>query len=112
MGRSLVNHITDYDIDLYTPAYATGIQRTTTGRKGKQWPSEAYAVLPEMHPAAEAGPGPALSNNPAPGFVKRFQVRHGLGAMPAFKNDVISKEDVKDIMHYLRSVKHSSKLPE
>ncbi len=65
----------------------------------------------KCHPSAEAGLGPALSNNPAPGFVKRFQVRHGLGVMPAFKSDVISKEDVKDIMHYLRAVKHSSKLP-
>ncbi|MCF6407857.1 cytochrome c [Chitinophaga filiformis] len=65
----------------------------------------------KCHPAGEAGLGPALSNNPAPGFIKRFQVRHGLGVMPAFKDDVISKEDVKDIMRYLRTVKHDPKLP-
>lgn len=65
----------------------------------------------KCHPMGESGLGPALNNNPAPGFVKRFQVRHGLGAMPAFKKDVISKADLNDIMRYLKSMKRQEKLP-
>lgn len=65
----------------------------------------------KCHPMGEAGLGPALNNNPAPGFVKRFQVRHGLGAMPAFKADVISREDLNHIMKYLKTMKHRKTQP-
>ncbi|MFD2885413.1 c-type cytochrome [Chitinophaga cymbidii] len=65
----------------------------------------------KCHPMGESGLGPALNNSPAPGFVKRFQVRHGLGAMPAFKKDVISKADLHDIMRYMKSMKREEKLP-
>ena len=65
----------------------------------------------KCHPMGEAGLGPALNNNPAPGFIKRFQVRHGLGAMPAFKADVISRNDLNHIMRYLKSMKKEEKLP-
>jgi len=61
----------------------------------------------KCHPGGEAGLGPALNSNPAPGFVKRFQVRHGLGVMPSFKKDEIAKQDVKDIAKYLKALKHS-----
>src|SRR5688500_17929009 len=44
----------------------------------------------KCHPAGEAGLGPAINSNPAPQFIKRFQMRHGLGAMPSFKEDEIS----------------------
>jgi mono/diheme cytochrome c family protein len=60
----------------------------------------------KCHPGGEAGLGPALNSNPAPGFIKRFQIRHGLGAMPSFKKDEISRTDVKDIMRYLKALKH------
>jgi len=65
----------------------------------------------KCHPMGETGLGPALNNNPAPGFIKRFQVRHGLGAMPAFKQDVISRNDLNGIMRYLKSMKKEEKLP-
>lgn len=65
----------------------------------------------KCHPMGETGLGPALNNSAAPGFIKRFQVRHGLGAMPAFKQDVISRNDLDGIMRYLRSMKKSEKLP-
>src|SRR5690606_40530596 len=32
------------------------------------------------HPGGEGGLGPALNNKPLPGWMIRFQVRHGLGA--------------------------------
>lgn len=59
----------------------------------------------KCHPAGEAGLGPSINANPAPQFVKRFQVRHGLGAMPSFKKDEISVEDLHDISEYLRAWK-------
>ena len=57
------------------------------------------------HPGGEAGVGPSINANPAPKFVKRFQIRHGLGVMPGFKKDEISKQDVRDISKYLRAWK-------
>jgi len=59
----------------------------------------------KCHPAGEAGLGPALSSNPAPQFVKRFQMRHGLGVMPAFSKDEISSRDLKAISQYLKAWK-------
>jgi len=59
----------------------------------------------KCHPAGESGLGPTLNGNPAPGFVKRFQVRHGLGVMPSFKKVEISKQDLHDITTYLHEWK-------
>ena len=59
----------------------------------------------KCHPGGEAGLGPAINSNPAPQFVKRFQVRHGLGVMPAFKEDEISDKDLRDITAYLKAWK-------
>lgn len=60
----------------------------------------------KCHPGGEAGLGPAINSNPAPQFIKRFQMRHGIGVMPAFKTTVISKSDLRDISKYLRAWKH------
>lgn len=60
----------------------------------------------KCHPAGEAGLGPSLNSNPAPSFVKRFQVRHGLGVMPAFDKDEISRDDLRDIVVFLRDWKN------
>lgn len=65
----------------------------------------------KCHPGGEAGLGPALNNNPAPGFAKRFQVRHGLGVMPAFDPSVVSPEELDHIMAYLKAKKREEKLP-
>jgi mono/diheme cytochrome c family protein len=59
----------------------------------------------KCHPGGEAGLGPAINANPAPQFVKRFQMRHGLGVMPAFSRKEISGEDLKDISKYLKAWK-------
>jgi mono/diheme cytochrome c family protein len=84
--------------------------------KGKQFtPDNARIINGEQmymvhcqkcHPAGEGGLGPAINANPAPSFVKRFQVRHGLGVMPGFKKNEISKKDLHDIARYMRSWKH------
>src|SRR3954469_17743388 len=60
----------------------------------------------KCHPGGEGGLGPALNSNPAPGFIKRFQMRHGLGVMPSFKRDEISRTDLKDLTKYLKFLKH------
>jgi mono/diheme cytochrome c family protein len=59
----------------------------------------------KCHPAGEAGLGPALNANPAPQFIKRFQVRHGLGVMPAFAKDQISESDLKSVSAYMKAWK-------
>jgi len=61
----------------------------------------------KCHPAGEAGLGPAVNSNPAPQFVKRFQMRHGLGVMPSFSRKEISKDDLRDISRYLKALKAS-----
>jgi mono/diheme cytochrome c family protein len=53
------------------------------------------------HPGGEGGLGPALNNKPLPGFLKRFQVRHGLGVMPSFRSDELSDAQLADLMAYL-----------
>jgi len=59
----------------------------------------------KCHPGGEAGLAPAINWNPAPAFIKKFQVRHGLGVMPSFKADEISKSDLNDIVAYLKARK-------
>lgn len=59
----------------------------------------------KCHPGGEAGLGPSINANPAPQFIKRFQVRHGLGVMPSFKNSELKKSDLRDISKYLRAWK-------
>jgi mono/diheme cytochrome c family protein len=55
------------------------------------------------HPDGEAGLGPSIYYLPA--MPKKFQVRHGLGVMPAFKKELISKNDLNKIMKYLKALK-------
>lgn len=61
----------------------------------------------KCHPAGESGLGPAINSNPAPKFIKRFQVRHGLGVMPSFNSEEISKEELSEIMAYLKALRRN-----
>ncbi|HYG37143.1 MAG TPA: cytochrome c [Cytophagales bacterium] len=61
----------------------------------------------KCHPSGEAGLGPALNSNPAPGFLKRFQVRHGLGVMPSFKRNEISRDDMDKLIAYMKALRHN-----
>ena len=56
----------------------------------------------KCHPGGEGGLGPSIVTNPAPQFIKRFQMRHGLGVMPSFKKNEISRKDLHDISKYLK----------
>lgn len=57
----------------------------------------------QCHPSGEPGLGPSVTT--VPGFLTRFQARHGMGVMPAFDKDVLSKQDLKDIALYLKQLK-------
>jgi mono/diheme cytochrome c family protein len=55
----------------------------------------------QCHPGGAAGLGPALNNKPLPGFLIKYQVRHGLGAMPEFDERRISDEELDRLVAYL-----------
>jgi hypothetical protein len=54
------------------------------------------------HPGGEKGEGPALNDKPLPDFLIHFQVRKGLGDMPEFSKEEISKEQLKEIILFVR----------
>lgn len=57
------------------------------------------------HPGGASGLGPALNNKPLPGFLVRFQIRKGLGVMPAFSDEVISDKETKMIVAYMKKLR-------
>lgn len=59
----------------------------------------------QCHPGGSAGLGPALNNKPLPRSLMRFQVRHGLGAMPKFSEEKISDEDLERILDFLKALR-------
>lgn len=59
------------------------------------------------HPGGMGGLGPAIINKPLPGFLIKFQVRHGLGVMPSFDKKRISKEDLNNAVAYIKE-RHKS----
>ena len=61
----------------------------------------------KCHPVGESGLGPAINSNPAPKFVNKFQVRHGLGMMPAFSEKHISDQDLQNIVQYMAALKRN-----
>ena len=61
----------------------------------------------QCHPGGEAGLGPAINDKPFPEFLKKFQVRHGLGTMPSFSEEKISDEQLDDLMEYLKVIRRS-----
>ncbi|MBI5453769.1 MAG: c-type cytochrome [Deltaproteobacteria bacterium] len=59
----------------------------------------------QCHPGGEAGLGPAINNKPLPGFLIKFQVRKGIGAMPSFPNEHISDSELDDLVSYLKALR-------
>jgi mono/diheme cytochrome c family protein len=56
----------------------------------------------QCHVGGAAGLGPSLNDKPLPPWLVRFQVRHGLGSMPAFPERVLSDRQVEDVVTYVR----------
>ncbi len=61
----------------------------------------------KCHPGGEAGLAPAFNDKPLPGFLMRFQIRHGLGVMPAFKEEVITDEELDNLIVYIKTLRKS-----
>lgn len=59
------------------------------------------------HPHGAAGLGPPLNNKPLPEFAIRAQVRKGLGAMPAFSQEMISDGDLEKIAKYVQALRQA-----
>lgn len=55
----------------------------------------------KCHGEGEGALGPALNDKPLPKFLMRFQVRVGLGTMPAFSEEQISDAELEDLLDYL-----------
>lgn len=55
----------------------------------------------QCHPGGEGGLGFAINNKPLPNFLISFQVRHGIGAMPAFSEEMISDKELDALVTYL-----------
>ena len=56
----------------------------------------------QCHVGGASGVGPSLNDKHIPPFFVRFQVRHGLGAMPRFPESVISDAQLDDVVSYVR----------
>ena len=59
------------------------------------------------HPGGEAGLGPALNNKPLPAALIKFQVRHGLGAMPAFDEQHLSDQELDALAAYVIALREA-----
>lgn len=55
----------------------------------------------QCHPGTTAGLAPGITDVPLPGWLIKFQVRHGLGAMPAFSEGKISDAELDAVVAYL-----------
>ena len=55
----------------------------------------------QCHPGGAGGLGFALNDKPLPGGLIRFQVRNGLGAMPAFGPEEIPEDELDAIVRYV-----------
>lgn len=60
-----------------------------------------YANCHQCHPGGSGGLGFAINDKPLPGWLMRFQVRNGLGAMPAFSEEQISDAELNALVAYL-----------
>jgi mono/diheme cytochrome c family protein len=63
----------------------------------------------QCHPAGNAGLGPSIINKPLPGFLLRFQVRQGLGVMPSFDREHLSRDEMDDLVAYIKVLRKESK---
>jgi mono/diheme cytochrome c family protein len=59
----------------------------------------------QCHPSGDEGLGPAINNKPLPGWLMKFQIRHGLGWMPAFSKQQISDEEADAVVAYLKALR-------
>ncbi|WP_017733689.1 c-type cytochrome [Nafulsella turpanensis] len=81
------------------PPITTDLPQTEAVQQGQVLYME---YCQKCHPDGEAGLGPSVYY--VPDFAKRFQVRHGVGAMPEFDETEVSDEELDKIIAYLRAL--------
>lgn len=64
----------------------------------------------KCHPGGEAGAGPSINNVPLTKGLLKFRIRSkafllGLGRMPSFKKHEISKQELNDLVRYIKVLK-------
>jgi mono/diheme cytochrome c family protein len=64
----------------------------------------------KCHPGGEAGVGPSINNVPLTGGLIKLRVRYrafllGVGRMPSFKKHEISREELNDLVRYIKVLK-------
>jgi len=59
----------------------------------------------QCHPGGSGGEGPALNNKGfVPASLIRFQVRHGMGAMPRFSHQRLSDHELNAVIAYIQAL--------
>ncbi|CAN5827949.1 hypothetical protein BH23GEM6_BH23GEM6_22040 [soil metagenome] len=98
-------------LSILLTAAACGTARRSEPLTGEHHLASAQLVRGEIvyslqcaqcHPGGEAGLGPSINDKPLPTWLIRFQVRNGLGVMPAFSREQISPEDLDALILYLK----------
>jgi mono/diheme cytochrome c family protein len=56
----------------------------------------------QCHVGGAAGLAPSLNDKRLPTWFIKFQVRHGLGAMPAYSERVVDDSQLDDVVTYIR----------
>ena len=70
---------------------------------------EAYmAHCNKCHPGGETALGFAINNKPLPGFMIKAQVRAGAGVMPAFSKELVTGEDLDNMLEYIELLRKQS----
>ena len=62
----------------------------------------------QCHPGGSGGIGPSLNDKKIPPFLVKLKVRHNLGAMPKFPEDVLPDAQLDDIVAYLRYIRQNA----
>jgi mono/diheme cytochrome c family protein len=62
----------------------------------------------QCHPNGHGGLGPSLNDKCLSGFLIESQVRLGLGQMPGFTIQDLSRADLADVVAYLKALRKSS----
>jgi len=60
----------------------------------------------QCHVGGQGGVGPSLNDKRIPGYYIKFQVRRAPGTMPKFSRNVISDQQLEDVIQYLRFLRN------
>ena len=61
----------------------------------------------QCHPGGSGGLGPSINNKPLPKVAMRTQIRAGVGAMPAFTEQMLGDAEVDAIVDYLNALQET-----